>query len=175
VRYIGQFICSGFHQQEAPGTDDQTRSAIIFELVPLAGYMADAPIQEKILDIPDGDHAERLKTLRALALADAADTRDPVERRASSRKRSEAIRQYVMERALGICEGCKSPAPFMTVSGKPYLEPHHIRRLSDGGPDHPGWVVGVCANCHRRAHYSSDAIMYNQELLEIVRRIEREN
>src|ERR1700746_1774493 len=24
------------------------------------------------------------------------------------------------------------------------------RRLSDGGPDHPRWVVAVCPNCHRR-------------------------
>ena len=175
VRYIGQFVCSGFHQQEAPGTDGDIRLAIIFELAPLADYAADAPSQEKFLDIPDGDHLERLMRLRALALADAADKRDAVERRASSRKRSEAIRQYVLERALGICEGCKSPAPFLTVSGKPYLEPHHIRRLSDGGPDHPRWVVGVCANCHRRAHYSNDAVLFNQELLEVVARLEREN
>jgi 5-methylcytosine-specific restriction protein A len=77
-----------------------------------------------------------------------------------------------LERASGVCEACKLPAPFLTVDGKPYLEPHHIRRLSDGGPDHPLWVIAVCANCHRRAHYSSDAVVFNQELRHVVGLIE---
>ena len=36
--------------------------------------------------------------------------------------------------------------------------------LSDGGPDHPRWVVGVCPNCHRRAHYAYDSVASNQRL-----------
>lgn len=52
----------------------------------------------------------------------------------------------------------------MTSSGRPYLEPHHIRRISDGGPDHPEWVAGVCPNCHGRAHYSADKVEFNAEL-----------
>jgi hypothetical protein len=27
-----------------------------------------------------------------------------------------------LERASGVCEACKLPAPFLTVDGKPYLE-----------------------------------------------------
>ena|ERR1019366_3057579 len=171
VRYVGQFVCSGFHRREAPGSDGEPRLAIIFELAPLADYST-SPLQEQVLDIPDVDHEERLRRLRTLALADAAESRDAVERRASSRKRSEAIRQYVLERARGVCEACKLPAPFLTPDGKPYLEPHHIRRLSDGGPDHPLWVIAVCANCHRRAHYSSDASVFNRELQRVVELIE---
>jgi HNH endonuclease len=51
---------------------------------------------------------------------------------------------------------CTSPAPFLTTTGEPYLEPHHIRRLSDGGLDDPRWIAALCANCHRRAHHAND-------------------
>jgi len=37
----------------------------------------------------------------------------------------------------GVCESCLQPAPFHGKKG-PYLEVHHVHRLSDGGPDHPG-------------------------------------
>jgi len=30
----------------------------------------------------------------------------------------------------------------MTPQGRPYLEAHHVRRVSDGGPDHPLWPSG---------------------------------
>ena len=122
VRYVGQFVCSGFQLREAPGTDGESRVAIIFELAPLADYSAFSQLQEQVLDIPEAGHEERLRRLRALALADSAEARDAVQRRASSRKRSDAIRQYVLERASGVCEACKLPAPFLTVDGKPYLE-----------------------------------------------------
>jgi len=61
---------------------------------------------------------------------------------------------------------------FKKPSGEPYLEPHHIRRLSDGGPDHPRWVVAVCPNCHRRAHHAGDAAEYNGRLADVVLRLE---
>jgi len=55
------------------------------------------------------------------------------------------------------------------------IEPHHIRRLTDGGPDHPRWIAGVCPNCHRRAHYSSDAEAYNTHLGQVIGVIEQLN
>ena len=53
----------------------------------------------------------------------------------------------------------------------------HPRRktVSDGRPDHPRWVIGVCANCDWRAHFSVDAASFNEELLKIVGRLELEN
>jgi 5-methylcytosine-specific restriction protein A len=98
--------------------------------------------------------------------------RNPIERRALFRLRSRAVRAYVLLRAAGVCEGCGAPAPFTTGSGDPYLEPHHIRRLTDGGPDDPRWVAGVCPNCHRRAHYSVDAATFNEQLIRTVTEIE---
>jgi 5-methylcytosine-specific restriction protein A len=41
------------------------------------------------------------------------------------------------------------------------LEPHHLRRVSDGGPDHPSHVISLCPNCHRRVHASADGETYN--------------
>jgi hypothetical protein len=40
-------------------------------------------------------------------------------------------------------QACGAAAPFCTVRGQPYLEPHHIHRLSDGGPDDLNWVASV--------------------------------
>ena len=52
------------------------------------------------------------------------------------------------------------------------VPPFH--RLSEGGPDHPRWDVGVCPNRHKRAHYSSDAKEYNRQLDAIVKDLEDE-
>ncbi len=80
------------------------------------------------------------------------------------RARSSAIRLYVLRRTNGSCEGCGAPAPFHKPDGMPYLEPHHTTRLSDGGPDHPARVIGLCPNCHRHAHYAKDAKLFNDSL-----------
>jgi 5-methylcytosine-specific restriction enzyme A len=71
---------------------------------------------------------------------------------------------YVLRRAHGTCEACGAPAPFLTTAGRPYLEAHHTRRLSDGGPDDPRWGIAVCPNCHRRAHYADDGEDFNEAL-----------
>ena len=84
----------------------------------------------------------------------------------SLRRQSSRRACYVQARAAGHCEGCKSPAPFARKNGAPYLEPHHIRRVSDGGPDDPAFVISLCPNCHRRVlHAGADGDDYNAELL----------
>ncbi|PYR06894.1 MAG: HNH endonuclease, partial [Acidobacteria bacterium] len=90
------------------------------------------------------------------------------------RARSRAIHRYVLCRAEGTCEACGVPAPFTAALGSPYLEPHHIKRLADDGPDHPARVIALCPNCHRRAHYAIDARKFNGSLVEKVSRIEEE-
>ncbi len=74
------------------------------------------------------------------------------------------MREYVLARADGICESCEKPAPFRRPDGTPYLEPHHTRRVSDGGPDHPRWVGGVCPNCHREVHHGANGERKNEQL-----------
>jgi 5-methylcytosine-specific restriction protein A len=70
-----------------------------------------------------------------------------------------------LRRADGRCEVCGAVAPFVTQDGRPYLKPHHPRRLSGGGPDTPRHVVALGPTCHRRAHYAGDAETFNAHLI----------
>ena len=81
------------------------------------------------------------------------------------RARDSAIRSYAIERSLGICESCDTPAPFTTRNGLPYLEVHHIISLSEGGADHPENVAAVCPNCHRRTEKSQDSKEFNNKIM----------
>ena len=75
--------------------------------------------------------------------------------------------QYTLQQANGVCELCEKPAPFYrTTNNQPYLEVHHIVRLSDGGPDTPDNTVALCPNCHRRIHFGSTRIEDQKFLLD---------
>jgi 5-methylcytosine-specific restriction protein A len=88
---------------------------------------------------------------------------------ASVHRRSESSRIYVIRRARNTCEGCGRPAPFLTPNGSPYLEVHSLRRLSDGGFDHPRWLAALCPNCHRQAHFGNETGTMNQRLAASIR------
>ena len=161
VRFVDQMICTGYHFDNRPDSKGRSRSVIIFELTPVDAFGKSESAETNSEDLSE---EFSLETLRAKALASSTSGQTPSEHRAASYDRSRAISLYVQKRASGTCEGCGAPAPFTTASGKPYLEIHHIRRLSDGGPDHPQWVVAVCPNCHRRAHYAADSVDFNTKL-----------
>ncbi|NIM97164.1 MAG: hypothetical protein GTO24_03470 [candidate division Zixibacteria bacterium] len=110
-----------------------------------------------------------MEELRRKALERATANASTSERLVVTRARADAIKLYALKRANGICEFCGNPAPFITQNRRPYLEAHHLRRLSDGGPDDPEWVAGVCPNCHRQAHYGHDADSIKKRLTELVR------
>ena len=57
--------------------------------------------------------------------------------------------------------------------GSPYLEPHHIKRVADGGPDHPASVAAICPTCHRLVHHGQDGAKLNKELEKYVATIEK--
>lgn len=67
--------------------------------------------------------------------------------------RGTAVRTWVLEAANGRCECCNNDAPFNGDNGLPFLEVHHVRPVSDGGPDTITNVVAICPNCHRELHY----------------------
>lgn len=171
VRYIGEMVCTGFRDLKGPDVDGNDRRVIVFELTPIDAF-------DKTFITGDEDEEmwqEPLDTLRNRAIASSIPKRSPSERRVLAMYRSDAIRVYVLRRANGICEACGKHAPFRTDSGRPYLEPHHIRRLSDGGPDDLRWVIALCPNCHRRAHYGEGKDRLNQRLERIVSGKERKN
>jgi hypothetical protein len=119
--------------------------------------------------IPDFDddalREANIDELRKIALLNARRSVKAKEQKKLYRARSLAIKLYVLRRSKGFCEGCKVPAPFHTLDGLPYLEPHHTLRLADDGPDHPAHVIALCPNCHRRAHYAEDAKAFNKSLI----------
>ncbi|WP_222433376.1 DUF6157 family protein [Vibrio cyclitrophicus] len=71
-------------------------------------------------------------------------------------KRSPEVKAWVLKRAKGCCELCDSEALFKKANGEPYLEVHHVKRLSLGGSDRVENCVALCANCHKRLHFSQD-------------------
>lgn len=113
--------------------------------------------------------------LRALAYARGKEVLTPVQRQQWQRTRTEAVRRYVLAQADGQCEGCTSQAPFVRADGSPYLEPHHIDRVGDDGPDLPHRVAAVCPNCHQRAHHARDRHRFNALLRRRVAERERRN
>jgi 5-methylcytosine-specific restriction protein A len=169
VRYVGEMICTGFRETRGLDVHSNDRRVIIFELT--AAHILESAGE------PDDEYEqlwrEPLNEVRRQATVSYLSKRSPSARRALAQTRSKAIRVYVLRRANGRCEACGEKSTFTTSSGRPYLEPHHIRRCHDGGPDDPRWVIGLCPNCHRRAHDSEDKAEFNQSLERIVEGIEK--
>ncbi|VXC80510.1 HNH endonuclease [Sphingomonas sp. 8AM] len=166
VRFDGLFACSGWEIERQRDQNGAERDAIVFNLVPFQELELEG--DQLALEPPPPTTPAELR-----ARAYQAATNVPVAKANNSPaailfQRSRAVRDWVLERAAGVCEGCGNPAPFTTSSGRPFLEAHHIRRLSDGGPDDPQFVAGICPNCHRRAHFSADKDDFNAELLSTV-------
>ena len=171
LRYLGEMALAGWTTEpDVPDREGHRRTAIVFYLAPLSGTAA-PPVElpganGAALHVGDSGLWElSLDELRTRALAQQQSAvNEAKEATQKVRARSRALRVYVLRRADGTCEGCDEPAPFQTAHGLPFLETHHIRRLSDGGLDDPAWVAAVCPNCHRRAHHAVDAEAFNVAL-----------
>lgn len=156
-----EMVYETHHIERAPDSHGIERDAIVFELRALSAVVEQVD-EAQVSSTSNED----INDLRKRAYA-AAGTFPP-ERKASFRnvyQRSADVKAYVLARAKGICEGCNEAAPFVRLDGSPYLEPHHIRRVSDGGPDDPAYVIALCPNCHRFVHAGRDGKTYNAELL----------
>jgi 5-methylcytosine-specific restriction protein A len=170
ARYLGQMVCAEYEVvPNVPDRSQKPRDAIVFRLVSIEGaeILPEGNQQAPAEEVPRGWYWDApLEQVLSAALKPPVKGAEPREAKRNVQHRSEAVKVYVQRRAAGKCEGCGQPAPFKTAQGRPYLEPHHTRRLSDGGPDHPAWVVAVCPTCHRRAHHAVDAKDYNRKLTE---------
>lgn len=175
VRYIGSAECLGYHEEDRPDREGNNRTALVFHLD------IDSAGTENIIAEPKATYSPKnpkqlknksIKDLRKAALNQSPRTSTPKEKQETAYYRSQALKLYVIARSKEICEGCGESAPFQTKSG-PYLECHHVHRLADGGPDHPKNVVALCPNCHRRAHFSSDAKAYNETLKKVACKAEQ--
>lgn len=173
VRFLGQFECAGYSIEAAPDREGNQRSAIVFELI-VASAEVELPDHAEQSDEKVELHQLDLAALRARAM-EAARSMPRVTGAAARRslyQRSAAVRRYVLARAAGICESCNEPAPFVTKQGEPYLEPHHTRRLSDGGPDDPRFVGAICPDSHREIHHGLHGSTKNDALIATIGRKE---
>lgn len=168
LRFLGEMTYDRHHIERAPDREGSSRDAIVFELRPLSA------IVETLEETPETEPAGTLEQLRELAKVAAAIVSTKTTGIRNIYQRSRDVRNYVLARAAGSCEGCKASAPFVRKDGSPYLEPHHIRRVSDGGPDDPAFVIALCPNCHRRVHAGIDGEKFNLTLLTAMSTIETE-
>lgn len=88
----------------------------------------------------------------AVVASEAPETREAVR---FEYVRSRRVRDLALARSNGQCDACGSYG-FLLPDGRTYLETHHIVSLGEGGADTLDNVVALCANDHRRAHYSCD-------------------
>jgi 5-methylcytosine-specific restriction enzyme A len=161
VTYLGQFECVDWFEEQLPDTDGNRRKSIRFKLESVA---SDVEFTASELDAVDTD--ELYERAKGAATTDGgAAQQTTVETTRIRYTRSEAIREYALRVADGICQACGNEAPFVGKDGEPYLEVHHLYRRGDGGPDQPDNVIALCPNCHRQVHRGEDGEGFNQELI----------
>lgn len=168
VRYQGEYGLDDWEYRRAPDHEGVERQAIVFKLVPIdagSADIADAPISAE-------NSLQELREAAYAAVGIGPRGGNTANRPRTYYERSKAVRDYVLARANGICECCTTAAPFSRGNGSPYLEPHHIRRVSDGGPDHPAFVAAVCPNCHCEIHHGMKGANINVVLGRHVAEIE---
>ncbi len=156
--------CIGFHEDKSADQNGSLRKIIVFELRPV--YVGPEVsfvegVERIAKEIP-------LEELFVRAREHASKSSSPKERKINYYQRCEFVRIYALRKANGKCQGCGREAPFLNKNKEPFLEVHHLLRLSDGGPDDPSWVIALCPNCHSRIHNGIDGEKYNEELKERV-------
>ena len=154
--FRGQVSLAGEPYQETqPDRSDTIRNVWVFPLRvvgPDAAYEVPADLIGR---------KQRTKARLARRLSDkdlftraVHSRRQPVNRKVASTtyERNAYVAELARRRADGRCQLCGRTAPFETRQGEPYLEIHHIDRLSRGGSDTIENTVALCPNCHRKMH-----------------------
>lgn len=170
--YEGEFSCADMYERTQSDVNGAARAAIVFRLVPVGSsneMISSESGNEDEAELPDS-----LAAARMVALAACKPGNDDLKQSAPRKiyQRSRKVSHYVLMRAQGACESCERPAPFMKKDGSPYLEPHHVNRVSDGGLDHPRYVAAVCPSCHREIHSGVHGALMNERLKQRLEGIE---
>ncbi|PSQ21331.1 HNH endonuclease [Halobacteriales archaeon QS_9_67_17] len=163
VTYAGEYEYDGHQWDTLPDENGENRDGIRFRLVPVGGTEIHI----------DAGPASSLSEEELFEKAKQSSPTGPPTSGVSSSnsstdrhlyKRSDIVKDFALRVANGVCQGCEEPAPFVDGDDDPFLEVHHIQRLSDDGPDDPENVIAVCPNCHRRVHYGRDGDEFDREL-----------
>lgn len=175
--YLGEFFYGSHDLRRGADKKGNDREIIVFCLVPVGATLTvEQPLAADVgATTPRPATGPDLGALRTAAIeatttaAGASKSSTPKVGSRTIYERSQKVKDYVIARANGDCELCDKPAPFQKADGTPYLEPHHINRLSDGGLDHPFHVGAICPNCHQHIHHGKGGTSLNNELRERVR------
>lgn len=162
VRFAGFFAVASWEQRTAPDKNGSMREAIVFHLAAIG-----AEIETGQSAAPANTSLAELRE-RALISGSSAPRASVSAAARSAVLRSDAVVEYAEARAAGVCECCNALAPFVRPSGRPYLEVHHLKRLTDGGPDLPDAVAAICPTCHRRVHHGLDGAQLNSKLSKLI-------
>lgn len=153
--YIGAVKLAGNPYQESqPDEKGDIRQVWMFPLKLISG-------EQPILSDKEIESLNKTKEKKAKKLSDSElnkrakqSSKAPGNRVVASTQydRSPWVSEYAKRKANGICQLCKTKAPFQNKAGEPYLETHHIKWLSKGGEDSIENTVALCPNCHRKMH-----------------------
>lgn len=158
VAYDGEYRYVDHYWEKAPDDNGELREAVRFKLAPVDGLTVDLD-ESEVAELSAEELFERAKK------SGSGETR----RTASSEwsyTRSDLVRDFALQDADGVCQACEEEAPFRHKNGEPFLEVHHLYRVSDGGVDGPENVIGVCPNCHREIHYGRRGEDLNEKLIQ---------
>lgn len=160
--YLGEYVVANHSIVRGPDKNGNERDVIVFHMLHVDAAQDEAAPPLASEDTPPASLQEaRARALQACSGQAGAAGATAVR---TVYQRSRTVRAYVLMRASGQCEACTAPAPFIGVDGQPYLEAHHTTRLSDGGLDHPRFVIALCPTCHRRVHHGQDGKALNETL-----------
>jgi len=168
VKYLGEFVCESYKEVIAQDRNQKDRIAYVFQLRSAEDTSAN-------LDASPRSKNTSLEELRnkAYLAASNAPQKTPQTRTAPVRERRIDVKLYALARANGICECCGASAPFKDINGQPFLEVHHIQKLSDNGLDTPENVAAITPNCHKRIHHGEGGSEIDKKLAEEIANKER--
>ena len=163
VEYLGEYECASIGFGKGLDRNENTRKTIRFDLVPLDQQVVSEKVNVELSKLS-------LKELRDIALQSVSppETSKWKNSKQIKRKRSEKIKEYVLKRANGICELTGQKAPFKKENGEPFLEVHHINKLSDGGLDHPFNCAAITPNAHREIHLGANGKSLDENLAKLI-------
>jgi 5-methylcytosine-specific restriction protein A len=163
VEYVGEFDCVSIGFGQCPDTKGDVRKTIRFNLARAGEVLSEEPN----LDQPTENTLEELRIAAFNSVA-PPETKDWRSSAQIKRQRRNDIKRYVLKRAGGACELTGEDAPFIKYNGEPFLEVHHIKRLSDGGLDHPMNCAAITPNAHREIHYGANGKSLDHKLADII-------
>ena len=158
VTYVGEFEYVTHEERQLLDRNRETRRAYQFELRPVDGETVELPDDVDELDLAS------LYQQAKRAAGSGTSTRPARSNKETDTIRSNVVRKFALREADGVCQGCNNPAPFDKRNGDPYLEVHHVTRVSDEGPDHPDNVIALCPNCHSEVHNGKKGDELNERL-----------